>query len=72
MTSAKNGPHFCSCHHGCRSREEMRKRHGTPDKHAINVYAAVPSFISVTEANAGIARYRAEYDAAPESAEVKP
>jgi hypothetical protein len=44
----------------------MRRRHGEPDKFAVSVYNAVPSFISVGEADASIALYTAEYAAAPE------
>ena len=59
------------CDAGCTTRAQMRERHGHPDKFAIACYAAVPGFISVDEAEAGIARYRARYEAAPENAPPK-
>lgn len=56
----------CSCANNCPDRKTMRRRHGEPDKFAVSVYNAVPSFISVGEADASIALYTAEYAAAPE------
>ena len=55
------------CDAGCTTRAEMRKRHGTPETFADACYAAVPAFISVSEANAAIERYRVRYAAASES-----
>lgn len=58
--------HMCSCAAGCRSREEMRRRHGTPEEFAEAVRRAVGE-ISLDEASAAIARYEAEYGAAKEA-----
>ena len=54
----------CSCPQGCRSRETMRLRHGTPEAFANNVEAAIGE-ISIAEARAAIERYRREYADAP-------
>lgn len=45
------------CDAGCTTRAQMRERHGIPDKFALACFAAVPGFIGVDEANAGITRY---------------
>jgi hypothetical protein len=45
----------------------MRARHGTPESFADACYAAVPGYISMSEANAAIERYIRRYSAAPES-----
>ena len=54
------------CDDQCRTRTEMRRRHGDPDKFAVSCFAAVPAFISTDEANAAISRYRRVYEGAPE------
>jgi hypothetical protein len=60
-------PRAKCCDAGCETRSEMRERHGVPDKFAVSCYAAVPAFISVSEANAAIERYRRIYNSAPEA-----
>lgn len=56
----------CSCSRHCRSRAEMRERHGTPDRFALSVMGAVPAWISVAEAERAIDLYREAYAKAPE------
>lgn len=53
----------CSCDHHCKTKAEMRMRHGTPEVFAAAVFRALGE-ISLDEAQAGIDRYRAEYIAA--------
>jgi soluble lytic murein transglycosylase-like protein len=52
------------------TREELTRRHGTPDKFAIAVYLAVPGVISVDEAKASVEKYRREWEAAPTGEET--
>ncbi len=51
---------------GCADRRAMRIAHGTPNDFADKVMAAVGTWISEVEAVAAIAKYSAEYAAAPE------
>lgn len=41
--------------------KELKEKHGTPDEFAIACFKAVPSFISVREAQAGIEEYDKEW-----------
>lgn len=60
-------PAVCSCVHGCRSREEMRKLHGDLDAFALALSKAFAAGdISLGEARRANHRYRAEWREAPE------
>lgn len=64
-------PGVCSCSHGCRSRAEMRERHGDPDKFLDSLTRAFHAGdISFNEAERANLRYRAEWHEAPERTEV--
>lgn len=54
----------CSCPKRCRSREEMRLAHGTPDDFIAAVWRAHGE-ISTAEAHEAIAKYQREYSEAP-------
>ncbi len=41
--------------------KELKEKHGTPDEFAIACFKAVPDFISVNEAYAGIEKYNNEW-----------
>jgi hypothetical protein len=44
----------------------LEKLYGNPDRFSASVFLAVPGYISVDEANAGIEKYQKEWDdAAP-------
>ena len=53
------------CEFKCADLEEMREHHGTPDRFAISVMAAVPAFVSTVEAFAAIGEYRRDYERMP-------
>jgi hypothetical protein len=55
----------CSCAFNCRTRAEMRSRHGTPERFDADLWRAIGE-ISHAEATRASAKYRAEYAAAPE------
>jgi len=64
-------PSACSCVLGCRSREEMRARHGDPEQFLASLERAFQDgFISFAETESANLRYRAEWDEAPERTEV--
>ena len=64
-------PGVCSCGLGCRSREEMRARHGDPDKFLDALTRAFHAGdISFNEAERANLQYRAEWHKAPERTEV--
>lgn len=64
-------PGMCSCSFGCRSREEMRERHGDPDKFLDALTRAFHAGdISFYEAERANRRYRAEWNEAPEKTQV--
>ena len=64
-------PAVCSCSRGCRSREEMRKRHGTPAEFLEALGNAFEDgFISWDEAERANLGYRAEWHEAPEHTKV--
>lgn len=56
--------HSAYCLYDCKSRREMRTRHGTPEEFAAAVSKAIGE-ISVDEALLAIQRYRLEYADAP-------
>lgn len=58
----------CSCPKHCPDRAEMRRRHGTPNAFETAIFVAIGDWISVTEVQAAIAKYRSEYDAADDPA----
>jgi len=62
-------PVVCSCVYECRSREEMRIRHGDPEQFA-NALADALGEISFAEAERANLRYRKEWASAPEKTEV--
>ncbi len=62
MTTTCRG---CSFDPMCRTKKEMRARHGLPsDLWNGLLKAQADGFITMTEAEAGIAKYREDYDAA--------
>lgn len=62
----------CSCALGCCSREEMRERHGDPERFLTALEEAFEDgFISFDEAERANLRYRAEWAEAPECTEVQ-
>lgn len=64
-------PGVCSCLQGCRSREEMRERHGDPDKFLDSLTRAFHAGdISFDEAERANLKYRAEWREAPEKTQV--
>jgi hypothetical protein len=64
-------PQLCSCTFGCRSREEMRERHGDPDQFLDALtHAFKDGDISFGEAERANIRYRAEWREAPERTAV--
>jgi hypothetical protein len=64
-------PGVCSCTFGCRSREEMRAKHGDPDKFLDSLTRAFHAGdISFDEAERANLRYRAEWIEAPEHTQV--
>jgi hypothetical protein len=64
-------PSVCSCEHGCVSREEMAKRHGSPDKFLRSLVKAFgDGYVSFAEAEFANLKYREEWAAAPEKTEV--
>jgi len=48
----------CDCDHKCPDVETLAQRHGTPERFALSVYAAVPGWISVDEARDAIDKYQ--------------
>jgi hypothetical protein len=65
-------PSVCSCELGCRSREEMRARHGTPSEFENGLADAIgDGMISLHEAELANRKYRKEWAEAPEWTEVK-
>lgn len=64
-------PVTCSCYLGCRSREEMRARHGDPEAFLVSLERAFQAGdISFHEAERANLKYRAEWHEAPERAAV--
>ncbi len=64
-------PPCCCCTFGCRSREEMRARHGTPDEFVDALSEAVgDGVISFSEAERANLMYRGEWNDAPETTEI--
>ncbi len=58
----------CSCDHGCTSRFQMRARHGDPIAYKGAVVRVwMDGFINSDEALAAAAKYKTEYEAAPET-----
>ena len=56
-----------------KTQEELRAAHGTPDEFAFAVsHACNDLFCTIAEANTAIAKYRAEYEAAPLTAPSGP
>jgi hypothetical protein len=64
-------PGVCSCAFGCRSREEMRARHGDPEQFLGALTRAFDAGdISFNEAERANLKYRAEWHEAPERTAV--
>ena len=64
-------PVICSCYLGCRSREEMRARHGDPEAFLASLELAFQAGdITFHEAERANLKYRAEWHNAPERAAV--
>ena len=64
-------PGVCSCSFGCRSREEMRRQHGDPDRFLDALTRAFHAGdISFDEAERANLRYREEWHEAPERTAV--
>lgn len=53
------------------AQNKLRKKHGTPAEFAAAVYKAVPGYISMDEAAAGIEKYNQEWAAAARNPKAK-